>query len=95
MRASYIISYDITDPKRLSKVHKKMRGYGDPLQYSVFFCVLTHKEKLQLSSKLLQIIDQREDKVMIISLGVKKPKTAIEFLGRRTTISTARHVVIV
>lgn len=57
-------------------------------------CVNTQR-KVQFSSKLLQIIDQREDKVMIISLGVKKPKTAIEFLGRRTTISTARHVVIV
>jgi hypothetical protein len=33
--------HGISDEKRLRKVFKAMRGYGDHLQYSVFECQLT------------------------------------------------------
>lgn len=36
MRNTYIVSYDIADPKRLRKVSKTMKAWGDHLQYSVF-----------------------------------------------------------
>ncbi len=32
MRQTYIVSYDVCHPKRLRKVFKLMRGYGDHLQ---------------------------------------------------------------
>jgi CRISPR-associated protein Cas2 len=38
---SYLICYDISDEKRLRKVFKAIRSYGDHLQYSVFECRLT------------------------------------------------------
>jgi CRISPR-associated endonuclease Cas2 len=41
MRTCYLVAYDIADPKRLQRVHRTMRGYGDPLQYSVFRCILS------------------------------------------------------
>ena len=41
MRISYLICYDISDDKRLRKVFKAMRNFGDHLQYSVFECQLT------------------------------------------------------
>ena len=44
MRKKYVVSYDITDPKRLNQICKKMRGYGDTLQYSVFICDLSLKD---------------------------------------------------
>ncbi|MGC8699200.1 MAG: CRISPR-associated endonuclease Cas2, partial [Candidatus Acidifodinimicrobium sp.] len=28
------MSYDIRDEKRLSRVFNKMKGYGEPIQYS-------------------------------------------------------------
>ena len=30
--------YDICDDRRLAKVHKTTRGFGDHLQYSIFEC---------------------------------------------------------
>jgi CRISPR-associated protein Cas2 len=36
MRMSYLVCYDICDEKRLRSVFKKMRAYGDHLQYPVF-----------------------------------------------------------
>ena len=41
MRTTYLVTYDICDDKRLAKVHKTMRGFGDHLQYSVFECQMT------------------------------------------------------
>ena len=34
MRSSYLVCYDISDDKRLRKVFKLMRGFGDHLQFS-------------------------------------------------------------
>jgi CRISPR-associated protein Cas2 len=36
MRTSYLMCYDLSDDKRLKKVFKAMRSYGDHVQYSVF-----------------------------------------------------------
>ena len=41
MRTSYLVCYDISDDKRLRKVFKLMRGFGDHLQFSVFECQFT------------------------------------------------------
>ena len=38
MRNTYLVCYDIRDDKRLRKVHKTMRDFGDHLQYSIFEC---------------------------------------------------------
>jgi len=36
MRTTYLVCYDITDDKRLRRVFKSCKNYGDHLQYSVF-----------------------------------------------------------
>ncbi len=41
MRNTYLVTYDIRDDKRLRKVFKAMRDFGDHLQYSVFECQFT------------------------------------------------------
>ncbi len=33
----FIISYDIADPKRLSRIHRMLKRLAMPLQYSVFY----------------------------------------------------------
>ena len=46
MRNRHIVAYDVSDPARLRRVHRKMNGFGDPLQYSVFACDLSAKERV-------------------------------------------------
>lgn len=43
-RRRYLISYDISDPKRLRSTFNLMKGYGKWLQYSVFVCDLSKAE---------------------------------------------------
>lgn len=69
MRTMYIVAYDIADDKRLRKIHQKMRGFGDHLQYSVFRCELSSKEKTQMVAQLDQLIHHGHDQVLIFPLG--------------------------
>lgn len=61
MRIRYIVTYDITDARRLRRVHRTMRGYGEALQYSVFSCDLSPAERVLLVEALTPLINHRED----------------------------------
>jgi CRISPR-associated protein Cas2 len=69
MRNTYVICYDIADPKRWRKVYKTLMGVGDPVQYSVFRCQLSGKERILMLEKLVPAMNQAEDRVMLINLG--------------------------
>src|SRR5258708_24826858 len=69
MRHTYIVCYDIADPKRLRRVFKVCKDFGEHLQFSVFECDLTASEKLVFEEKLLVEIRREEDQVLFIRLG--------------------------
>ncbi len=69
MRYSFVVCYDIADPKRWRLIYKLFMGVGDPVQYSVFRCDLSKAEKIILEEKVLPAMNQREDRVMFINLG--------------------------
>jgi CRISPR-associated protein Cas2 len=69
MRSSYLVCYDICDDKRLRRVFKVMRGYGDHLQFSVFECQLTGMDLARLRAELSAIIHHTEDQVLFVYLG--------------------------
>lgn len=80
---SYVVSYDIMEPKRLAKVHKSMMGYGQPLHYSVFRCDLNSKGLDLMLSDLEKIINHKEDRIMIIDMGPAEGRVEerVRFLG--------------
>jgi CRISPR-associated protein Cas2 len=69
MRNTYIVCYDVADPKRLRRVFKVCKDFGQHLQFSVFECDLTVSEKLQFEEKLVAEIKREEDQVLFIRLG--------------------------
>lgn len=88
MRGYYLVCYDVSDEKRLAKMHKKLLGFGDPLQYSVFVCLLTEIERIIMLEKLLEILEEEEDRLLIIYLGPENQKTLknFEFYGIKKPI---------
>jgi CRISPR-associated protein Cas2 len=84
MRQTYIVSYDVCDPKRLRKVFKTLRGWGDHLQLSVFRCELSHRELVELRSLLAAIINHAEDQVMFVDVGPVEGRgsTSIAAIGK-------------
>ena len=69
MRRTYIVCYDIADPKRLRNVFKKMRAWGDHLQLSVFECQLRSVDLVRLRADLSDIIHHDKDQVLFVDLG--------------------------
>ena len=69
MRTTYLVCYDICDDKRLKKVFKTMRNYGDHLQYSVFECQMTATDLVRCRTDLAGIIKHSEDQVLFVNLG--------------------------
>ncbi len=70
MRRNYIVTYDICDPKRLRKVFKICKGFGRHLQLSVFECDLNSVELIEFEYKIKEIINENEDQVLFIDLGL-------------------------
>ncbi|MEM3852555.1 MAG: CRISPR-associated endonuclease Cas2 [Methanomassiliicoccales archaeon] len=96
MRNLYIISYDIRDQKRWRKVFNIAKGYGVHLQYSVFYCYLSPKEKVLLISDIEGVIDHKSDRVLIANIGGPDVniEQKVEFLGQKNDISPHQAVII-
>lgn len=96
MRQAYIVSYDISDPKRLRQVYKTMLGYGEHLQLSVFRCELDKRELVELRAKLSKAIHHAADQVLFVDIGPVDGRGAgsIAALGKPYTPPERRAVVI-
>jgi CRISPR-associated protein Cas2 len=88
-RRSYLICYDICNPRRLRRVHRIVRDIGFPIQYSVFEAELDPVELSALLNKLESEILVEEDKVYFYrvaskkynySLGLENKTDALDFL---------------
>lgn len=69
MRRRYLISYDVADDKRRTGIFEMLMGNGDHVQYSVFLCELNERELAELSGRLTQAVNQRQDQVIVLDLG--------------------------
>ena len=58
-----IVSYDITEDKRRTKIYDILKSYGQWMQYSLFECDLTKTQYAKLRSRLHKIIDSETDSI--------------------------------
>lgn len=83
-RRHYLVSYDIGDDKRRTRIFQALEGAGDHVQYSVFLCELSKREHARLRADIHQYVHQREDQVMFLDLGPAHVslETAMDVMGR-------------
>ena len=83
-RRRYLVSYDISDDKRRTAVFDLCLDNGDHVQFSVFICELSAREKVELIAQLKAAIHHREDQVLILDMGpAENPADKVlESLGR-------------
>jgi CRISPR-associated protein Cas2 len=91
---TYLVAYDICNPKRLRKVAKTCEDFGFRRQYSVFVCRLAAVDLVRLKSRLYDVIDLKVDQVLFIPL-CRRCSAAIEALGKPVERYDAKDVVIV
>lgn len=58
-----VISYDISEDKRRTKIHKVLKSYGQWMQFSLFECSLTDTQYAKLRSRLSKIIQPQQDSI--------------------------------
>ena len=64
----YLVSYDIPDDRRRTKLAKALKDYGDRVQYSVFECILDARLLESMKKRITDLIDESEDSVRIYDL---------------------------
>jgi len=69
-----LVAYDIADPKRLARVAQVCEHYGMRVQYSVFECHLESSEFEEFWLKLLNEIDEEEDRLVAYKIDARCAK---------------------
>ena len=76
----YIVTYDIPEDKRRTRVAKTLLDFGSRVQYSVFECIMDDKLLEKLFAKLSKIATD-DDSIRIYSLCAKC-ETCVKIIGR-------------
>jgi len=77
----FVISYDIQNDRRRTKLHKALKNYGAWIQYSVFECDLNKVEYLRLRHQLDKLVQaDSEDSLRVYQL-CEDCKRKIERIG--------------
>lgn len=96
MRSIYVVCYDISNDRRLRQVYKTMRGFGQHIQFSVFRCELSPRERMELIAAISPIINHDEDQVLLVNVGPADGRGAAVFqaLGR-PYLAPQWHAIVV
>lgn len=68
-RHKYLVTYDVREPQRLTRLHKRLKDWGTPVQYSVFEAILTGVEAERMWSMVRATIDEKMDWVALYRLS--------------------------
>ena len=63
-----VVAYDITDDRRRTRLHKRLKSFGTPVQYSVFECVLNERQLREMKGMVRKTIQSKADFVRYYSL---------------------------
>ncbi len=91
---SYLVCYDISNPKRLRKVAKTCEDFGYRKQLSVFLVRVSATDFVRLRGRLYELIDLNEDQVLFIPL-TESGLQRMEAIGRPTDSYDKNDVVMI
>ena len=72
-----VLAYDISAQKRLARVARVCEDFGVRVQYSIFECRLDEKEFADFWLKLLEEIDEDEDRIVAYKIDARCAKETL------------------
>jgi len=93
-RRRYLVAYDIRDERRLRSIAGCMEGYGTRIQYSVFVCDLSDREKIAMRGDIAALMKASEDSVMVVDLGSAGDSSRFLFLGHHERLPSSDVVIV-
>ena len=93
-----LITYDVetctpTGAKRLRRVAKECRNFGQRVQNSVFECVVDQAQFVLLKHKLSGIIDEEKDSIRFYFMG-NNWQNRVEMLGREKSFDITSELIV-
>lgn len=64
-----VVSYDIPDDKRRTRVMKALKDFGRHVQYSVFECELKQADYRRMRQRLKKLVNPRQDNIRFYVLS--------------------------
>jgi len=94
-RRRYLVTYDIADDRRRTRVFDTCHAWGDHTQYSVFVCDLDARELVAMQAEMDTLIHHVEDQILYADLGPAERATGavIAALGKPYSPPTRALVV--
>lgn len=89
----YLVSYDIPDTQRRTKIAKLLKDFGDRVQYSVFECLIDDKLLDKMLKRLERVVKVEEDNVRIYSLCASCEKT-IKVIGQGDLTREEKYYIL-
>jgi CRISPR-associated protein Cas2 len=90
-RTLYIAGYDIADAKRLRLALAVLKEFSTGGQKSVFECFLTPAERQELLSRVSCILDNQEDRFLLIRLD---PRAEVRTFGKAVVPENPPYFII-
>lgn len=93
-----LVTYDVQTEtlegkRRLRNVARLCMNYGQRVQNSVFECVLTEVQLVQLKSKLEELIDSQNDSIRIYYLNRSENRRIIT-IGKNESVNVEDSLII-
>ena len=93
-----LVSYDVktSDPggnKRLRRVAKVCKNYGQRVQYSVFECIVNPAQWTVMRQKLIDEIDDEADSLRFYFLG-SNWRDRVEHVGAKESVDQEGPLII-
>jgi CRISPR-associated protein Cas2 len=93
-RRRYLVAYDIRDDRRLRSIASCMEGFGTRIQYSVFVCDLSDRERVLMRGDVEQLMKMSEDSVMVVDVGAAGDTSRFLFLGYHEKLPSSDAVIV-
>lgn len=88
-----LITYDITDPKRLKKLHSFLKDFGLNTQKSMFECDIDHLALKRIRNYCKARLDLKEDSVRIYKI-CSPCMSKVEISGQGIKVSNLDYMVV-
>ena len=91
----YLVSYDVSCPRRWRYVVKAVRKIGERGQLSVFLCRATPARISRLERQLKTIMNEAEDRLLILDLGpANAPGGILKVINPMTDIAELSTLIV-
>lgn len=83
-RRHVLVSYDVSNDKRRTRIFDTLKDYGDHTQFSVFLCDLDEAELAALRGLLEPMVNHKQDQILVVDLGPAEHdlQSSIDAIGK-------------